>query len=85
MTGLNEGRNTDNWMLPPKPSFDPSIVRVSYSLRYPEVLLEGQIKNLERRKRVFGGGGKNRVGKGDRDVDTFRQGDIGPIDLGLFD
>ncbi len=62
-------------------------IRADKTLEYPEVLLEGQIKDLQPRKRIFGGGQKkgDRIGKGDKDVETFRQGDIGPIDLGLFD
>ena len=60
-------------------------IRADRDLEYPEVLLEGQIKNLERRRRVFGGRKRGEEGKGDRDIETFRQGDIGPLDLGLFD
>jgi len=60
-------------------------VRTDRTLEYPDVLLEGQIKNLERRKKIFGGGEREKVGSGDRDVETFRQGSVGPLDLGLFD
>ena len=63
---------------------DPSgNIRADKDLEYPDVLLEGQIKNLERRKKLFGK--EEAVRPGDKDVTTFRQGDIGPLDLGLFD
>ncbi|QDZ19890.1 hypothetical protein HOP50_03g24070 [Chloropicon primus] len=63
---------------------DPSgNIRADRDLEYPDVLLEGQVKNLERRKRLFGG--SRPVAPGDKDIETFRQGDIGPLDLGLFD
>ena len=56
-------------------------IRKDRALEYPDVLLEGQIQNLQRRSRLFGSSKK--IEKGDKDINTFRQGDIGPLDLGF--
>ena len=50
-------------------------------LEYPEMLIEGQLKDLKRRNRIFGG--NKEVRPGDKDVETFRQGEPGL--LGLFE
>ena len=45
---------------------------VRRKLEYPEVMVEGQIKDLKRRKQPFKK--QEEVRPGDKDINTFRQG-----------
>ena len=57
------------------------VVFMCRELEYPEMLIEGQLKDLKRRNKIFGG--SKEVRPGDKDIETFRQGE--PGFLGLFD
>ena len=49
----------------------------------PDVLLEGRVENLRTRRHLFGWGGKRKATREDLDINTFSQGDVGPLDLGI--